>query len=179
MGNAAARPTLKPIGSIKQQASSRSRENRRSRRASGRREGVVYRLCNIAIFALEVAHAGGPPKTLHRGDPVQVVAMSLVSNVGAVCIMPAAGNARKQWATTSSGPVEIGFVDRHLNAEALPTGWRHAPTRGSGSCRRPLRGRRGRHAPDRDHSAASTRRGRGGAGTVSQATDGLWRVRSA
>ena len=84
---------------------------------------AFYRLYAMAIFALVVAYAGGLLQTLEGVYPAQIVAMGLVSNIGASSVMIATGYARAQrLLTVFFGLIGVGFLAAVLapNAAMYP-----------------------------------------------------------
>ncbi len=72
---------------------------------------AFYRLYAMAILALVVAYAGGLLQTLTAEYPAHIVAMGLVSNVGAATLMVATGYAQGQKLMTAFfGLIGLGFV---------------------------------------------------------------------
>lgn len=77
----------------------------------GQPNRAFYRLYGVAILALLVAYSGGLLQTLAGDYPVQIVAMGLVSNLGAACVMLWTGYARGQIAlATFFGLIGLGFA---------------------------------------------------------------------
>ena len=77
----------------------------------GQANTAFYRLYGMAMLALVVAYGGGLLQTLAGEYPAQIVAMGLVSNVGAALIMIWTGYARSQRALAAFfGLVGLGFI---------------------------------------------------------------------
>ena len=57
---------------------------------------TLYRLYGVAMLALTTAYTGGLLRTISGHFPVEVVAMGLVSNIGAAVTMFMTGYARRK-----------------------------------------------------------------------------------
>ena len=77
----------------------------------GTPNAAFYRLYGMAILALVVAYTGGLLQTFQGLYPGTIVAMGLVSNVGAATVMVLTGYARKQVPLALFfGLVGVGFI---------------------------------------------------------------------
>ena len=65
-------------------------------------DGALYRLYGVAVLALLVGYSGGILQVANGEYPVTIVAMGLVSNLGAVLVIALTGRAKQT-------PASVGF----------------------------------------------------------------------